>query len=494
MVTNYRRGVAANFALSAGYQMLQVLTPLVTAPYVARVLGAEAVGKFSYSQSVANYFVMLGTLGMSTYGVRIIARCGDDRRLRSETFCDAYASQIVVALATLGFYSMYLVSLRPSSRLVAAGWALWVAGVVLDVSWLFFGVEEFGLPTLRNALVKVGSILGTFIFVRSVDDLWLYVVIMAGAQFATQIWLWPFVGRYVDRKSPNWRKVWRHLLASGRLFLPVVAISLYTTLDKIILGHISDMTQVGYFEYSEKFSRMPLLLVTALTTVMLPRVSNEMKLGMRSAVLERLRASAWWMLAASFGLAFGLGAIAPEFVVVMFGVEFRSCVPLMRVLVCIIPVVALTNVIGRQYLLPALRDKEYTYSLFLGAVVNVVVNLVLVGKIGALGAAIATLLAEIVILLYQGWRCRSDLAVLHYLWAARPFIVAGGVMFLGVRVFADIGRRVSLADWVLLVLEIVIGGALFLVLGLRLSWRTDPSFTSAVWRSMVSRFGSTMKR
>ncbi|QQM67936.1 oligosaccharide flippase family protein [Actinomyces weissii] len=493
-MTNHRRGVATNFVLSSAYQILQVLTPLVTAPYVARVLGAEAIGKFSYSQSVANYFVMLGTLGISTYGVRLVARCGDDRGLRSVMFWEAYISQVFVALAALGLYSIYIVGLPSDDRFVAVGWTLWVAGVVLDVSWLFFGVEEFGLPTLRNALVKLGSILGIFLFVRSADDLWLYVVIMAGAQFTTQIWLWPFVGRYVDWKTPKWNRALRHLLSSVRLFLPVVAISLYTTLDKIILAHLSDMAQVGYFEYSEKFSRMPLLLVTALTTVMLPRVSNEMKLGMQEAVLERLRTSAWWMLSVSFGLAFGLGAVSPEFVSVMFGDEFHRCVPLMRVLVCIIPVVALTNVIGRQFLLPALRDKEYTSSLVMGAIVNVAVIVALAGKVGALGAALATLLAEITIFVYQGWRCRNDLPVVQYLWAARPFMIAGSIMFMGVRLVGFIGCRVSLADWVLLFLEIVIGGVLYLAVGLCLSLRTDSHFATAVWQSAVSRVGGAKER
>lgn len=451
-----------NFLWNASYQVLLVLAPLVTTPYLSRVLGAEQVGVYSYTYSIANYFVIFDTLGMANYGVRTVSSAGGDRTLRSRLFWGAYASQLAVAVPVAIAYFSYLLVAPQGGLLVAATWSLWVVSAALDVSWLFFGVEEFRLPTERSFATKLLSIVAIFAFVKGPEDLWVYCLAISASYFANQVLMWPFVGRHVDFVCPSWSDVRRHFGPNLRLFAPVVAISLYTALDKIMLGAISGMEQSGYYEYAEKISKMPMSVITALGTVMLPRMTSALAEGRRGEARGLLASSMWVMQAAAMGLAFGIAAVAPEFCPVFFGPGYDECARIMPVVAAVIPIISASNVIGVQYMLPTFSDRAYTLSVCAGAVVNVGLNLVLLEPLGALGAAAATVAAEFAVLTFQCWVVRGELPILRYVMDAAPFAVCGALMLLCVRLFAffDLGYP-SIAG---LFIEVVVGTLVYCVL------------------------------
>ncbi|MBQ2681365.1 MAG: flippase [Eggerthellaceae bacterium] len=462
-----KRSVKINFVYQAAYQILMILIPLVTTPYLSRVLGAEGVGMFSYTQAVTYYFVMVGMLGMSTYGVREIAAAGDDRQLRSKTFWSAYASQIIVSSLSLVAYIVYLLFLDPAGGFVVTlVWGLYVVSALLDVTWLLFGVEEFKIPTIRSVATKLATLVVIFGFVKSPSDLWLYCLAIAGSFFANQVLIWPFVKRYVNWSAPKWTDVKRHFKPNLVLFIPVVAISLYTSMDKILLGSIAGMEQAGFFEYSDKLSKMPMAVITAMGTVMLPRMASQLSSGNRDGALNLLEDSIWAMLAMSMALAFGIMAIAPEFAPVFLGEEFASCDVIMAVIAIVIPMIATTNVIGRQYLVPTGRDAMYTASVCIGAVVNIAVNLALIPRMGALGAAIATVAAEGAVLVAQSWSVRGELPLSRYAKNAVPFLAIGlimaGVIRLSAGLFNELWGMAPLG----LALEVVVGVIVFSALAL----------------------------
>lgn len=456
-----------NFAFNSAYQLLQVITPLVTTPYLARVLGPEQSGVFSYTQSITNYFVLFATLGISTYGVRAIAQCGDDRRLRSKVFWGAYASQLISSgLAALA-YVAYAVFIHEGGMLITLLWSLWLIFAAMDVSWLLFGCEEFKIPTIRSTATKLLSLVFIFAFVKTRDDLWLYVLAISGSFFLNGIIVWPFVRRYVDYVRPSASEVKRHLRGNIGLFVPVIAVSVYTTLDKIMLGVMSSEEQVAFFSYSERISRLPLSVLQALGVVMMPRMSYLLMEGQREKALGLLKNSIWIMLAASMALAFGISAVAPEFVPVFLGEGYGPCVGIMTFLVVIIPVISVTNVIGKQYLLPLSRDREYTLSLIVGAAFNVAVNVILIPRMGAAGAAIGTIAAEVSILVVQVACVRGELPLMSYSRSSLPFVLIGAVMFISLRVM-----EAALVDIVsapiLLFLEIGAGIFIFVALSILL--------------------------
>lgn len=446
---------------NAGYKLLLILTPLITTPYVSRALGAEQVGVYSYTYSVEQYFAMFAVLGMAQHGVRAIAQAGDDRATRSHVFWSALAAQLCVAIPVAIIYAVYVALGSTGGPVVGFVWGFSVLGSVFDISWLFFGVEEFKMPTIRSAITKIVGVVVILLFVHAPEDLWVYCLAIAGADLANTILLWPFLRRYVDLVKPAWQEVKKHFVPNLRLFAPVVAISLYTALDKILLGQISGMTQTGYYEYSEKLSKMPMSLITALGTVMLPHMTTKLAEGKRQEAISLLGKCIWFMEAFAMALAFGIAAITPEFVPVFFGDGYEPCVYIMPIISITIPLISASNVIGVQYMLPTCSDKDYTKSVFVGAIVNIALCLLLLEPMGAMGCAIATVITEAAVLGYQCWRVRADLPLLSYATGALPFVAIGAVMYGAIRLFAMLLAPVFGTGWLLLIFEVLVGVAVY---------------------------------
>lgn len=455
--------VKKNFLWNVSYQLLLVLAPLATTPYLSRTLGAEQVGIYSYTYSIANYFVLFATLGMANYGVRVVASAGDDRVARSRAFWSAYFCQLCVAVPAIVAYFVYSALHPQGGSDIALVWAMWVISSAADVSWLFFGSEEFRLPTERSFITKLASIVIIFLFVRDPDDLWIYCAAISASYLINQAIMWPFINRYVDWYRPSISEIKSHFIPNIRLFAPVVAISLYTSLDKIMLGAISGMAQAGYYEYSEKISKMPMSVITALGTVMLPRMTAALAAGEREGAKRLLGESMWVMQAAAMAMSFGIAAIAPEFATVFFGPGYEPCAQIMPIISIVIPIISASNVIGVQYMIPTFSDKAYTVSVCVGAAVNIVCNLMLLAPLGALGAAIATVLAELSVLVFQCVVVRKDLPLFSYAREALPFMIIGFAMMLIVRATATMLGEASVIG---LASEIAVGAASYGVLAL----------------------------
>lgn len=421
-------GVRKNFAYNSAYQILLVLTPIVTTPYLSRVIGPDGNGVFTYTQSIVNYFVLFAVLGMANYGVRTIAECGDDRAKRSDAFWNMFAMNCLVGLVVLLVYVAFVLVFGMDEALLWALWSMWIIGSVGDVSWLMFGMQDFKVPTIRNFITRLASVLFIFVFVRDSGDIWAYVTAIAGAFLVNTVLIWPFVGNYVDWVRPSWPKVLSHLKPNLALFVPVIASSLYVLLDKVMLGAMAGMEQTGLYDYAEKIAKMPMAVITALGAVVLPKMSEVIAAGRFEEGKQLVRSTMWFMLVCALALMFGITGIAPEFVPVFFGAGYEPCVALMSVLAVVIPLICTTNVIGVQYLLPHHRDRDFTLSVSVGAVANLAINVFAIPAMGAMGAAIATIAAELAVLVYQVWAVRNELDLRANLLGALPFVVIGAGM------------------------------------------------------------------
>ena len=480
------KSVKRNFLYNATYQLLRILTPIVTAPYLARVLKPANNGIYSYTFSITNYFVLFAVLGMSTYGVRAIASVGEDREKRSHTFWGAYFSQLSIAAVVGVAYVIYAFVLGEGGPLICALWGMYVLSAAIDVSWLLFGVEDFKVTTVRSVAVKLLELVGIFVFVKAESDLWKYVALISGGYLLSQLLIWPSVPKYVDWVMPTWDEIKAHYLPNLRLFIPVVAISLYTTLDKIVLGAMAGMTQSGYYEYAERISKIPTALITALGTVMLPRMSNAFAEGEDEQALEMIESSMWFMQMLAFAMMFGLIGIAPVFVPVFFGPDFMPCIELMEVFVLIIPLISASNVIGRQYLIPQKKDNVYTLSVAFGSIVNVAIILLLIPQLGAMGAVIGTVAAEAAVTLFQGFMVRDKLPLRSYVVGALPFVVLGAAMAAIVRICGIVLTGIFGLGALTLLLQILIGGLSYTMLVLAYCTSTDNRHFKSIFGKVLS--------
>lgn len=460
------RSVKKNFLYNSAYQVLLIITPLVTTPYLSRVLGASGVGLYSYTYAIATYFVMFATLGMSNYGIRAIAAVADDSTERSRVFCSVFASQLVIAVPVFLLYLVYAAVIPQGGTVIALLWGMYVFSGVINISWLFFGVEDFAKATVINTVTKLFELVCIFTLVHTAQDVYVYCGIASLCYLLGFAFLLPFAHRYVHVVRPSWSEVKRHFLPNLRLFIPVIAISLYSTLNSVLLGVMSTMEQTGYFDYSHKMAKMPMAVITALGTVMLPHMSNLFATGKREEGLELLDTSMWFMLAAGLAMAFGITGIAPEFVPVFFGPGYEPCVPVMVVVAWVVPLICATNVIGAQYLLPMYRDNHYTVSVCAGAVINIVLCVLLIGSLGAIGAAVGTLAAEVVVLAVQAYYVRGELPLLRYARSMLPFVLIGLLMVVVIRLAAYGLVAVAGVSVITLIAEILVGVVFFCAVSL----------------------------
>lgn len=472
--------IKKNFLFSSAYQLLTIITPIITTPYLSRVIGAEGNGTFSFTQSVVNYFVLFAILGMSSYGVRAVAECGEDRARRSDVFWNAFSMTCVTGTVVVLAYIFYVSLFGQQYLLLYLIWCLWVVGSVLDVSWLFFGCQTFSIPTTGNFITKICSVVMILVLVRSPGDVWAYVLAIAGANFVNSVIPWIFVRRFVDLARPQWSHMVSHLKPTLVLFVPVIAISIYGVLDKIMLGVLTSVEQVGYFDYAEKISKMPLSLITALGSAVLPRMAQIIGAGHIEEGKRLVGTTMWFMLACAFALCFGIVGVAPSFCPAFFGAGFDACAPLMSVLAFVIPTICVTNVIGNQYMLPCHRDRQYTISVSVGAGVNVIANLITIPLWGAMGAALSSVLSEVAVMVVQGWYVRGDLDLAGYARDCLPFLIVGVLMAVVLRLL-DAAIRPALSNWPALGIEFLVGAAIYLALALAWSVRRESDRLLAIF-------------
>lgn len=418
--------IKRNFIYNAFYQVLVLIIPLITTPYISRILGADGIGIYSYSYSIAQYYALFILLGLNNYGNRTIARVRDNNDTLRTTFWSIYTMQFGLGLIVLIIYFFYAIFLAKNTN-AALIMGLYVISSCFDINWFFFGMEKFKATTTRNTIVKIITTILIFCLVKEHQDVYKYCIIMVVGMLASQIVLWPYVTKTCGFYRPRWSEVKVHLKPNLILFLTVIAVSLFKIMDKIMLGLMTDTSQVGFYESSERVISIPTALVTALGTVMLPRMSNLRDKSNDSKSL--IYKSIIFAMLLSTSMSFGIMAVSKTFVPMFYGPGYDLCISLYLILLPSCLFFAFGNVIRTQYLLPNEFDSIYVKSAFLGAGVNIIINILLIPNLGAVGAAIGTLVAEMTVCTYQALKIRKNIDIKKYVLRSIPFVISGTVMF-----------------------------------------------------------------
>lgn len=429
------KSLKKNFGYQAFYQIFVLLLPLFTSPYISRVLGPSSLGIYSYYYSVANYFVLFAMLGVNNYGNRLISSCRKDgKNIISKEFSSLAIVHIIVSAICLVVYVAYsLLIVSDDEQVFATIQGLMIVGALFDINWFFFGLEEFKLTVTRNTVVKVVTVSLIFIFVREQGDLWKYCFIMAGGTAASQIVVWPFLKKYIDFTLPSKEDILKHIKPLFILFIPVLAVSVYKIMDKIMLGQLATKTDVGYYDNAEKIITIFNTVIASFGTVMLPRMNNLFAEGKNSEGLSYIDKSLNYILVFSYAVAFGVGSIADNFSVWFWGNNYAESGRILAILVFTLPFVAFASVIRMQYLIPKREDKAYIISVCGGALVNLTVNILLIPKYSGVGAAIGTLLAEIFVCVFQMYTVRNEVNCMIYVRKSLPYLLSAILMYVTVK-------------------------------------------------------------
>jgi len=448
--------IRTNFLYQICYELLHILLPVVTSPYISRAIGADGLGVFSYSYSVASYFVLFSMLGIKNYGNRVIAQARDNSTTLNATFSSLLCIHIIVSLVFSMAYGAFVFSTK-ENRLYLMIQIFYVISALFDISWFYFGIEHFKTTVIRNIIVKLLTVACTFVVVRNKGDLWKYCLVVSLSNLISQLALWIPLKKYVRLVKPEYEQMKRHIKPLLVLFIPAIAVSLYKYMDKIMLGTMSSKAQLGYYENAEKIINIPNTIIAAFGTVMLPKMSNMIYKKQMSVASRYMERSMQYVMCMAFAFAFGMAAVGRVFAPVFWGRDFLPSGIIIVGLSATVPFISFANVIRTQFLIPVEKDKEYLGSVIAGAVINLIINSLLIEKMGAMGATIGTIAAESMVCIIQMLAVRKDMAIKKYIMNAIPFLILGIAMYL---VVWEIGK-ISTVSITTLIIQIAAGGLIY---------------------------------
>lgn len=451
--------VIRNYLYNVGYQVLAIIVPLITSAYVSRVLRPEGVGANAFTNSIIQYFILFASMGIGYYGNRQIAYVRDNRAKMAKTFWEIQIVKTIMTLVSIIAFEIFLIFYtRQFDYMVAQ--SLNLVAIAFDISWFYEGVENFKVTVLKNSLVKIVSMIAIFLFIKGPSDVTLYIIVLALSTLLGNLTLWPDIYHDLPRVKIKSLNPWVHFLPMVELFIPQIATQVYVQLNRTMLGVMVNETASGYYQYSDSLVKLILALVTATGTVMLPHIANAVSHGDMKKVNQMLYKSFDFVSAMAVPMMFGLAAISLTLAPKYYGPGYGPVGTAMMIESIVILMIAWSNALGVQYLLPIHHQKQFTISVTVGAVVNIILNFPLIHFYGLNGAMWSTVLSEISVTLYQLIAVRGLLSyrtLFNSLW---KYLVSGVVMFLPV-----FWMNTHLKDsWLMMGLEVIVGIVIYVVM------------------------------
>lgn len=412
------KSIKRNFLYNILLNVSRVIFPLITAPYISRILEPEGIGLFNFSTTYASYFALVALLGIPTYGVREVSKIRDDKvalqNLISQIMTLAFMATLIVSVVY--FLSMAFISKISENSIIFLLTGFYVYLAPFQINWYYQGIEEFGYITFRTLAIRVLSLIILFLFVHQKEDLIVYVIITVMSTVLADVWNFAKMWKSGIHPSLTCKGIHPHTKPLFTLFASSVAISIYTVLDTLMLGFISDYEQVGYYSNAIHMSKVFLSIVTSLSVVTIPRFAYYIKQHQYADANELVNKSFSFVGLASFPLSIGIACIAPVFVPWFFGEQFYgSIIPLM-ILGFLNIAIGFSNIAGIQILVGIGKDKLFLNSLLLGTISNFLLNCLLIPFLGAKGASIASVIAEFSV----------TLSMLYYIYKKTPMRVTVG--------------------------------------------------------------------
>lgn len=439
-----------------------MIVPLVTTPYVNRVLGPHGIGINTYTNTIIQYFILFGGLGIALYGNRQIAYVRDNKEQLVKTFWEIQIVHTLgITLATIIFF-VYLVLFANYKFYMLLQFINLIAAA-FDISWFFQGIEDFKVIVVRNTVIKLLCVFLIFMLVHSRKQIYIYILIYAFSTFVGNITLWPSLKKYLSHKiAVRCLKPVKHVLPAINFFIPEVAVQIYQTLNKTVLGLVVSISAAGFYFDSDTIVKILLSLVTAFSTVMLPHVANQFSHGDINRVKVATYRSFNAVTCISIALMFGLASISLKFSILFFGNSFSAVGPAMMLESPVIYFASVSTVLGGQFLIPTHQVKPYTVSLILGAIISVICNVTLIPSLRLYGAILSTVFAEVGILFCQLYIIKSSkqLSIEKLFFGSIKYFCAGFVMFI---VVFSLDRYLSLSIWSIFV-EVILGIIIYIFL------------------------------
>lgn len=393
-----QKSLKINALMNMTNQVSGVLFPLITFAYVARVLLPEGIGKVNFAQATVGIFVMIASLGIPLYGTREVAKVRDDKQKLSQLVIELFL--LNVAMTIIGF-SAFGIYVAFSEKAATDPLLFWICTLPMllapaGFNYLFNGLEDFTFITVSNIILRIIVLPAYFLFIDDASDYLIYALITGLSAVGANIINLYFVKKHLKLGLVQYKKlkIWRHLRPTLLIFTLGAVISIYTAMDKIMLGYLTNESEVGYYTVADKLIKVVVMLVTTLGIVLLPRASYCLE---KNQIEEYGRLSNFSLRTISFlalPVTAGVFVLATPMVNLLSGEAFAQTSILVKIMIFNIIFIALSNFIGFQVLYPHNKERLIVASVMLGAVINFGLNWFLIPRWQAVGAAVATLIAE----------------------------------------------------------------------------------------------------
>lgn len=394
--------IRKNVVYQALYQIVLAITPLITAPYIARVLGVENLGIYSYTYATVSYFILFSMLGITNYGSREIAiSYVQGKENTSQTFCSIYLLQCLMTIVMICIYIVYVVLVVKDNRIIAATQIINLFSCLFDVNWFFVGIEKIKIMAKRGIIIKALTVLSILLFVKKESSLWIYVMIMSLSALLNNLVMWRDVLSDLVLGRPSIKSVLKHIKPCAILFLPVLSSSVYRIMDKTMVGNLSNYEQLGFYYNADKVINIPICLMSGISMIILPRMTNYLHNNEIEKSGSLFSQSIDTFFCVSCAIGFGIASVAEEFVPLFFGKNYFECIFLVKMFSPVFIIKSISMCVRNIYLIPAKKEMIYNFAIVGGVITNLVLNIILIPLYGAGGAVFATLATELVVCILQ---------------------------------------------------------------------------------------------
>lgn len=400
-----------NFIMNAILTVSSILFPLITFPYISRVLLVEGSGKTAFAISVISYFTMFATLGLPTYGVRACAGVRDDKEKLSQTVQELL---LISAVTTVITYFVFFIALFAVPKFAAQRQLLLVVSLSIGltsigVQWFYNALEQYSYITACAIVFKLAGLILMFVFVKNPADYVVYGFVYVIGSFGSYVLNFVRLRSFVTFRKTGKYNLRQHIKPAFMFFLLSAATSVYLNLDVVMLGFMKGDAEVGYYNAGIKVKTVLVTCVTSLGTVLLPRLSYYVQKEDQEAFHRMVSKAFSFVFVTATAVMVYFMIFAEESILFLAGKAFLPAVYPMLILMPAVLLIGLSNITGIQILTPIGEEKKVVYSVAAGAVLDFVMNLILISRYGAAGAAFSTLLAEVLVLAIQGYFLRDQL-------------------------------------------------------------------------------------
>lgn len=434
-----KKSIKKNYFYNVSYQIFALLVPLITTPYISRVLGANGIGIYSYTYSMLRYFWLLSALGAATFGARSIGINQEDKEKRSYCFWNLFTLKLILSISFIGLYILYVFFIA-DNKFIALVQGINLIAVLFDITWFYQGMEDFKKITIKNFIIKILNVIYIFVFIKEKNDLILYVFGLAFFLLIGNLSLWTSLPKYIEKVSFKRLRPFSYLKPVLQLFIPSVAAQMFAVFDKSMIGWITnDASQNGYYEQALKIIDMSLVLITTMGSIMIPRISREYSKGNTQKVSNYITQSLKFTFFISVPMTLGIISISKLFVPIFFGEEYMAASNILIALSFLFVFMGVNSVTGSQFLVSTGQQNKHTKYLLIGGGINVILNLLLIPKLMALGAAIASVIGEASItcleLHYlQSTKQYNSKSIIKYIF---KYLISGIIMFIIILLFRN---------------------------------------------------------